>query len=288
MPPGGTNRRPPCRQARSDARKSRPIDRDDPVRAPSCQPPDHGRRPPLSRQRGLQPRRGQGWRRHGAPAPRRGHAGHLPPPGRAQPRRRSRTGASTTGPLLEAQPDLNPEEIWGCEDPRLTWLPSSGLGDHLHGLQPPRAPGLAGDDRGLRRRPPHGPGHAAGGQGRRDLPAPLRRPLGDAPPAVAAAWQRPHLDLLLTGPPPLGRPRPAARGAGRGVVGRRQDRPRAAAARDARGLAALLPRRPRDVVRARSTASGWRCSTSRTRASSSTARTSGSWGRPPRTRSTAT
>jgi predicted GH43/DUF377 family glycosyl hydrolase len=26
-------------------------------------------------------------------------------------------------PLLEAQPNLYPEEVWGCEDPRLTWLP---------------------------------------------------------------------------------------------------------------------------------------------------------------------
>ena len=40
---------------------------------------------------------------------------------------RSRDGASDwqidDGPLLEAQPELNPEEVWGCEDPRLTWLP---------------------------------------------------------------------------------------------------------------------------------------------------------------------
>jgi predicted GH43/DUF377 family glycosyl hydrolase len=26
-------------------------------------------------------------------------------------------------PLLAPQPDSHPEEIWGCEDPRLTWLP---------------------------------------------------------------------------------------------------------------------------------------------------------------------
>lgn len=26
-------------------------------------------------------------------------------------------------PLLVAEPDRHPEEIWGCEDPRLTWLP---------------------------------------------------------------------------------------------------------------------------------------------------------------------
>lgn len=26
-------------------------------------------------------------------------------------------------PLIEPEPDTHPEEIWGCEDPRLTWLP---------------------------------------------------------------------------------------------------------------------------------------------------------------------
>jgi len=26
-------------------------------------------------------------------------------------------------PLLAPEPDRHPEEIWGCEDPRLTWLP---------------------------------------------------------------------------------------------------------------------------------------------------------------------
>ncbi|HEY5519628.1 MAG TPA: hypothetical protein VIK08_03140 [Candidatus Limnocylindrales bacterium] len=26
-------------------------------------------------------------------------------------------------PLIQPEPDIHPEEIWGCEDPRLTWLP---------------------------------------------------------------------------------------------------------------------------------------------------------------------
>ena len=37
---------------------------------------------------------------------------------------RSRDGATDwrfdPHPLLEAQPDLHPEEVWGCEDPRVT------------------------------------------------------------------------------------------------------------------------------------------------------------------------
>jgi predicted GH43/DUF377 family glycosyl hydrolase len=40
---------------------------------------------------------------------------------------RSRDGISDwrfdPEPLLRAEPDHHPEEIWGCEDPRLTWLP---------------------------------------------------------------------------------------------------------------------------------------------------------------------
>ena len=29
-------------------------------------------------------------------------------------------------PLLRSDPELAPEEVWGCEDPRLTWLPEEG------------------------------------------------------------------------------------------------------------------------------------------------------------------
>jgi predicted GH43/DUF377 family glycosyl hydrolase len=40
---------------------------------------------------------------------------------------RSADGASAwrfdAAPLIQPEPDLHPEEIWGCEDPRLTWLP---------------------------------------------------------------------------------------------------------------------------------------------------------------------
>lgn len=40
---------------------------------------------------------------------------------------RSRDGVSDwrfdPEPLLRAEPDHHPEEVWGCEDPRLTWIP---------------------------------------------------------------------------------------------------------------------------------------------------------------------
>ena len=121
-----------------------------------------------------------------------------------------------------------------------------GVGDRLHGVQPPRPARLARDDPRLPDRPPARAGHAARGQGRGALPAPHRRPLGDDPPTVAAPRRRAHVDLVLAGPAPLGRPHAAARGARRRLVGCRQDRPRPAAARDRRGLAGHVPRRPRD------------------------------------------
>ena len=40
---------------------------------------------------------------------------------------RSRDGVTDwrfdQAPLIKPEPDVHPEEIWGCEDPRLTWLP---------------------------------------------------------------------------------------------------------------------------------------------------------------------
>ena len=40
---------------------------------------------------------------------------------------RSRNGVTDwrfdQAPLIKPEPDTHPEEIWGCEDPRLTWLP---------------------------------------------------------------------------------------------------------------------------------------------------------------------
>ena len=40
---------------------------------------------------------------------------------------RSRDGATgwrfDQTPLIAPEPETHPEEIWGCEDPRLTWLP---------------------------------------------------------------------------------------------------------------------------------------------------------------------
>ena len=124
---------------------------------------------------------------------------------------------------------------------------TGGVGDRLHRLQPSRAARVAGDDPRLQGGPPARPGDAARGQGRRAVSAPVRRALGDGAPTDPASRRRAHVDLVLAGPPALGRPQPRARGARRCLVGRGQDRAGAAAARDARRLAALLPRGPPDL-----------------------------------------
>ena len=84
--------------------------------------PDRRRRP-LSRELGLQPGRGAGRRRDDPAGPRRGPARHLAAPRRAQHGRRHRIGASIPSRCCAPTSSEHPEEIWGCEDPRLTWLP---------------------------------------------------------------------------------------------------------------------------------------------------------------------
>ena len=52
----------------------------------------------------------------------RGPARHLPPPGRPK-RRWDRGWRFDAEPLVQPDPARHPEELWGCEDPRITWLP---------------------------------------------------------------------------------------------------------------------------------------------------------------------
>ena len=48
-------------------------------------------------------------------------------------------------PLLQADVDRDPEETWGCEDPRVTWLPERDEWAIAYGLQPPWAARRARD-----------------------------------------------------------------------------------------------------------------------------------------------
>ena len=137
-------------------------------------------------------------------------------------------------PLLAPDP-AHPEEVWGCEDPRLVFLPEREEWAITYTAYSRRGPLVSLAMTVTSGGPSAWSGDAAGRQGRGPLPAPVRRPLDHDPPPGAAPGTGAHVDLVLAGPAALGRPRRAARGARRGMVGRRQDRARAAAARDRAG-----------------------------------------------------
>ena len=247
-------------------------DRDEPGRpvpAPSRQPADHGRGPPLPRQRGLQPGCGQGRRRDGAPGPRRGHAGHLAPRWSRAATTAHRTGGSTPRPLLEAQPERHPEEVWGCEDPRLTWLPElEDWAITYTAYSRPRSARVARDDAGLHRGPPP--------RARSCRPRTRTRRSSRAASAAAGRCSTGRRRCAATPTSGSRTPRTSATGATTASCSRRGTGPGGTPARSGSGrrpwrppragcsaTTASTPRRP-----VPSTASGSRSSTSRTRASS--------------------
>ena len=140
-------------------------------------------------------------------------------------------------PLLRSDADTYPEEIWGCEDPRLTWLPEREEWAIAYTAYSRRGPlvSLAMTTR-LPDRAATRAGDAARGQGRGPVPAPVRRSLGDDPSSLAAARWGAHVDLILARPAALGRPhaacsrRATAPGGmpARSVSGRRRSRRRTA------------------------------------------------------------
>ena len=181
----------------------------------------------------------------------RGPARHLAPARRAQQRRRNGLAIRPETPLIAPEPDTHPEEIWGCEDPRLTWLPELDQWAIAYTAYSRRGPlvslALTHDFTEVRKMgpvmPPEDkdaalfPRRIDGRWAMIHRPSPLR---GFAP----------HVGFVLARPASLGRPRAAARSPRWGLVGRREDRSRPAAARDRRWLAGLLPRRPLDIGRA--------------------------------------
>ena len=81
-------------------------------------------------------------------------------------------------PLLQADVDRDPEETWGCEDPRAHLAARARrMGDRLHRLQPPRAARRARDDAGLPER--------AAASGRSCRPRTRTRPCSRAGSTVA-------------------------------------------------------------------------------------------------------
>jgi beta-1,4-mannooligosaccharide/beta-1,4-mannosyl-N-acetylglucosamine phosphorylase len=150
-------------------------------------------------------------------------------------------------PLLAPDP-AHPEEVWGCEDPRLVYLPERKEWAITYTAYSNRGPlvslAMTKDFREVRRLGPVMPPD--------DKDAALFPRLFDGRWIMihrpAPFRPGPHLDLILARPAPLGRSRGSARGPRRRLVGCRQDRARAAAACHFRGLAGHVPRRPHDCV----------------------------------------
>ena len=163
---------------------------------------------------------------------------------------------ASRGWRVEPKPLLSPEpgsvaSAWGYEDPRLVHCPGARrLGDHVHGVRsrwPVRLPRV--DERLRDARSPQR-GDAAGGQERGGVPAPHRRLLVLAAPS-GRHGERLGRDLAvaLRGPRVVAFPGASDDLPPRWLVGPRPHRHRTTADRDARGLAARVPRRAADDER---------------------------------------
>ena len=168
-----------------------------------------------------------------------------------------------------------PEELWGIEDPRITFVeelvdtswptPRSAEADPAWRSRSPRT-SAASSAR---------PRHAARRQGRRAAAPPHQRQLRAAA-SPGDGLGRAHLDLVLAGPAQLGRTQARAARAARRVVGRQQRRAVAAADRDAARMAHAVSRRPANGGRLPVSAGRWRCWTSRPPSTASCEATRGS------------
>ena len=210
-------------------------------------------RPAVPGERHLQPRAPRRVGDDAGPArARRGHARASPTSSSA----RSRDGVTDwrfdDRRCSSRSRTCNPEEVWGCEDPRLTWLPELEDWAITYTAYSHRGPLVSlAMTQGLHRGPAQGAGDAAGGQGRGDLPAPVRRPLGDDPSA-----RRRCAAARTSG----SRTRPTcATGATTRCCSRRATGPGGTPGKiglgpppagDPRRVAHLLPRRPHGRVRA--------------------------------------
>ena len=182
---------------------------------------------------------------------RRGPARHLASRWSRGAATASRTGGSTPRRCSRPSRTTTPRRSGAARIPRLTWLPEREEWAIAYTAYSRRGPlvslAMTRDFTEVRRL---GPVDAARGQGRRAVPAPVRRPLGDDPPTLAAARRRAHVDLVLARPAHWGDHElllEARDGAwwDAGKIGLGPP-PLETAGR----LAALLPRRPHDRGRA--------------------------------------
>ena len=151
-------------------------------------------------------------------------------------------------PSFAPDPANYPEEAWGVEDARLTWVEDRGQWIIAYTAYSHSGPLVSlAETKDFSSFSPARPGHAPRGQGRGRLSPPVWQSVRDDSSAgFRGQFGRAHLALLLARPDSLGRPpNPLARAARR-VVGCQQDRPGPAAAGDAGRLVDPLPRRASD------------------------------------------
>ena len=130
--------------------------------------------------------------------------------GRSLARRQNELENRSGVPTLLARSEDRPEEIWGVEDPRIVWAPEiEQIHRYLHRILPRRPGRCSRSDRGFQNLRSLRNGHAAGRQGCGPFPAPVRRPLGDDPPAGAGIGIGAHVDFVFSGFAALGQPQGA-------------------------------------------------------------------------------
>ena len=152
------------------------------------------------------------------------------------------TGDIDSKPSFAPDPANFSEEVWGVEDPRLTWVAEREEWIIAYTAFSPSGPMVSlATTKDFSTFHAARASHAAGRQGRGRLSPPLRQSLRDDPSTgIRRQLGRAHLALVLARPDALGRPpHPAARARGR-LVGREQDRPQPAAARNARRAGCCL------------------------------------------------
>ena len=159
-----------------------------PLHAPSAQPDHHGRPAAVPRQLRVQPRRRAGRRRDACCwcASRTCGASRICVVG-AERGRRDGLAVRRRAAARARNRSTTRRRSGAARIPRLTWLPEREEWAIAYTAYSRRGPLVSlAMTRDFTRGPPARPGDAARGQGRGAVPAPVRRPLGDDPPTVAA------------------------------------------------------------------------------------------------------
>src|SRR5664279_2243764 len=148
-------------------------------------------------------------------------------------------------PTLMPDADHHPEEVWGIEDPRITWLPEREEWAVAYTAFSRRGPlvslATTHDFRQFHRL---GPAMPPEDKDAALFPRRIDGRWALHPSPDAARRPRSYLARVLARPAALGRPHPPPARARGSMVGRRQDRARTPAPRDTRGMAHALSRCP--------------------------------------------